>query len=97
MSVLLDILAPTSEINFSTTGQETQSNKASLPHPGLYLDYGKIAVENTLGKENEHITYKRFRDSLTTKIAGETSDMFYQGIKLKNYRHYQYVEQIRPQ
>lgn len=43
----------------------------------------QIAVENNLSKEDELITdYKRFRDPLTTKIAGETSDTFYQGIKI---------------
>ena len=36
----------------------------------------KIAVENILDEEDEHITYyKRFRDSLTTKTAGKTSDI----------------------
>ena len=36
----------------------------------------KIAVENILDEEDERIAYyKRFRDPLTTKTAGKTSDI----------------------
>ena len=47
--------------------------------------------------DGEHITnYKRFRDSLILKTIEEGPDeTFYQGIKLKNYNHFQEVSHIK--
>ena len=46
---------------------------------------------------DECITYyKHFRDSLSKKtVEGRLDKTYYQGIKLKNYYHFQDVEQIK--
>ena len=61
----------------------------------------QIVIETMLDDDDdddgEHITnYKRSRDSLILKTIEEGSDeSFYQGIKLKNYNHFQEVSHIK--
>ena len=60
----------------------------------------QIVIETMLDDDDddgEHITnYKRSRDSLILKTIEEGSDeTFYQGIKLKNYNHFQEVSHIK--
>ena len=62
----------------------------------------QIVIETMLDADDddddgEHITnYKRFRDSLILKTIEEGPDeTFYQGIKLKNYNHFQEVSHIK--
>ena len=62
----------------------------------------QIVIETMLDADDddddgEHITnYKRFRDSLILKTTEEGPDeTFHQGIKLKNYNHFQEVSHIK--
>ena len=98
MSVLLDVLAPLLRLTLALQAEKHNQVKQVCCIQDFTWTMAKLqtAIENTLDYEDKHITYyKRFRDSLTVKTAGKTSDTFYQGIKLKNYSHYQDVKQIR--
>ena len=102
LSVYLDILAPLRHLSL-----ELQAKKQDTVQQVYYIQKFagtmvklQIVIETMLDADDddgEHITnYKRFRDSLILKTIEEGPDeTFYQGIKLKNYNHFQEVSHIK--
>ena len=102
LSVYLDILAPLRHLSL-----ELQAKKQDTVQQVYYIQKFagtmvklQIVIETMLDADDdddEHITnYKRFRDPLILKTIEEGPDeTFYQGIKLKNYNHFQEVSHIK--
>ena len=106
LSVYLDILAPLRHLSLGLQAkkQDTVQQVYYIQKFAGTMVKLQIVIETMLDADDddddddgEHITnYKRFRDSLILKTIEEGPDeTFYQGIKLKNYNHFQEVSHIK--